>query len=72
MSLIIYNLNFIINLDFSLDYLFYSSILVQHKKINPYFITGLTDGDGSFYFSISDSNYNRTNKNDPEVTNNNK
>jgi len=38
--------------DLTIDFLFYSSILVQNKKIEPYYVTGLSDGDGSFYFSL--------------------
>lgn len=41
--------------DLTIDFLFYSSVLVKRpvKKIEPYYVTGLTDGDGSFYFSLS-------------------
>jgi len=39
--------------DLAIDFLFYSSILIKHKNIDPYYVTGLIDGDGSFYFSLS-------------------
>jgi hypothetical protein len=53
MNIYLNSLNCIYCTDLTINFLFYSFILIQYKKIEPYYVTGLTDGDGSFYFSLS-------------------
>jgi LAGLIDADG endonuclease len=53
MNIYLNSLNCIDCTDLIIHFLFNSSILIQYKNIEPYYVTGLADGDGSFYFTLN-------------------